>query len=242
MGGSLPPVAIPGSLSAATRRAIISDGIIIGVATGVFGVAFGVLAATTGLTLAQTMALSLLVFTGASQFAVVGITAAGGSPLTALGSSLLLAARNGFYGMTMARHIEGSLLKRLVAAQLTIDESAALATAQEADDVETGFWAGGVGVFVFWNLGTLIGALGGSAIGDPAALGLDAAFPAGFIALIMPALRKRPGQVAAVAGGIIALIAVPFTPAGAPIMLAVLGAAIAFVWAGRARIAAAEDL
>lgn len=228
--------------SDASRRAIVSDGLIIGMATGVFGVGFGVLAATAGLTVAQAMALSLLVFTGASQFAVVGITAAAGSPITALGSSLLLAARNGFYGMTMARHVQGSLLKRAVAAQLTIDESTALALAQEPDDIEAGFWAGGIGVFVFWNLGTLIGVLGGSAIGDPGALGLDAAFPAGFIALMMPALRQRSGQIAAGAGGIIALATTPVTPAGAPIMLAGLGAVIAFVWAARARIAASGDL
>ncbi len=211
------------------QRTYARDALVIGAATGVFGVAFGVLATTTGLSVPQACAISVLVFTGASQFAAVSIAGAGGDPITALGSALLLGARNAFYGMTMSAHVKGSLLKRAVAAQITIDESAALAVGQRSpEDVEAAFWAGGLSVFVFWNLGTLAGALGGDAIGDPSALGLDAAFPAGFVALVMPALKTRAGRVAAGSGLAIAMVALPMTRPGLPIVLAALGAVVAY--------------
>ncbi len=215
------------------RTPYVRDGVIVGVATGLFGVGFGVLAISAELTVAQTMAMSLLVFTGASQFAAVGVIDAGGSPLAAIGSALLLAGRNGFYAMTMSRHIDGSVPRRAVAAHLTIDESTALGTAQtDPADITGAFWAGGISVFVFWNLGTLAGALGGQAIGDPNALGLDAAFPAGFISLAAGSLRHRAGRIAAISGLTIALVATPFTRAGVPILLAAAGAVIALMIAG----------
>lgn len=214
---------------AATNSSYRRDGIVIGLAVGVFAIGFGVLSVNNGLSVAQTAAMSALVFTGASQFAAVGVIAAGGSAATAIGSALLLAARNGFYGATMSGHIRGPWWKRLMAAHLTIDESTALGIAQrEPKDVAAAFWAGGISVFVFWNIGTLIGALGGQAIGDPNALGLDAAFPAGFISLAAGSLRHQAGRVAAGSGLVIALLAVPFTPAGVPILLAAAGAVIAY--------------
>lgn len=209
------------------------DGIVVGLAVGVFAIGFGVLSVNNGLSVAQTAAMSALVFTGASQFAAVGVIAAGGSAATAVGSALLLAARNGFYGATMARYVPGPLWKRVAAAHLTIDESTALGIAQDdPKDIASAFWAGGISVFVFWNIGTLIGALGGQAIGDPNALGLDAAFPAGFISLAAGSLRHQAGRIAAGTGLTIALLAVPFTPAGVPILLASAGAVIGFVVAG----------
>lgn len=209
------------------------DAIVIGAATGVFGVAFGVLAVASGLTVAQACVMSLLVFTGASQFAAVSVIGVGGDPATAIGSGLLLGARNALYGMTMARHLTGSWLRRAAVAQLTIDESTAIGTAQsDPDDIEPAFIAGGIAVFFFWNLGTLLGAAGGNAIGDPNDFGLDAAFPAGFIALTAPALRHRPGQIAAITGIVIALVSIPFTRPGIPILLAAGGAVLALVVAG----------
>jgi len=217
-------VAVPGSKS----KPYVKDGIIVGVATGIFAIGFGVLAVSSDLSVAQTMVMSLLVFTGASQFAAVGVIASGGSPATAIGSALLLGARNGFYAITMSRYISGSVWKRGLAAQLTIDESTALGTSQDdPEDIANAFWVGGVSVFVCWNVGTLIGALGGQAIGDPNALGLDAAFPAGFISLTAGALRTRAGRIAAASGFTIALVAVPFTRAGVPILLAAGGAVVA---------------
>lgn len=220
---TLPPV----------TRSYVRDAIILGVAVGVFGAGFGVLAVTSGLSVAQTCAMSVLVFTGASQFAAVSVIGAGGSPTTAIASALLLGARNAFYGMTMSSHLGGSMLRRALAAHLTIDESTAMATGQdERSDIEGAFWASGLSVFVFWNAGTILGAIGGNAIGDPNALGLDAAFPAGFIALMMPALRHRSGRTAAAAGVLIAAVAIPFTRPGIPIILAAAGAVIALIVAG----------
>lgn len=197
----------------------------LGAAVGVFGASFGVLATTSGLTTAQACAMSLVVFTGASQFAVVGVLAAGGSLGSAFGSALLLATRNAAYGVALAPVLaRRSRGRRLVAAQLVIDESTAMATAQPAGARrESAFWTTGVAVFVCWNLGTLAGALAGGAIGDPRALGLDAAFPAGFVALAVPHLRGRQGRVAAVFGAAIAVALVPLAPAGVPIVAAALG-------------------
>ncbi len=211
-----------------TRSPYLRDAVVIGAATGVFGMAFGVLATTNDLTVAKTMAMSLLVFTGASQFAAVGVIGSGGGEATALGSALLLAARNGFYGIALAENIRARLWRRLLGAQLVIDESTALALAQdERQDREGAFWAGGISVFVFWNLGTLLGAIGGDAIGDPQALGLDAAFPAGFIALAAPAFGHRRGLAAALGGTLIALVATPLVRPGVPILLAAFAAVAA---------------
>jgi 4-azaleucine resistance transporter AzlC len=213
--------------SAGTTRSPVSASILLGLAVGVFGVSFGVLARATGLSVAKTCAMSLLVFTGASQFAAIGIIGTGGSPATALGSALLLGARNGAYGLAMSPILRGSVGKRLVASQLVIDESTAMATAQPVRrDQVTAFWATGLAVFVFWNFGTLAGAIGGGAIGDPAKLGLDAAFPAGFIALAAPHLRRIEGRVAFALGAAIALVLVPLTPAGVPILAASLASLV----------------
>jgi 4-azaleucine resistance transporter AzlC len=199
----------------------VTASVVIGLAVGVFGISFGVLAVASGLTVAQTSAMSLLVFTGASQFAAVGVIGTGGSPAAALGSALLLAARNGAYGLSLSEVIRGRLAVRLLAAHLVIDESTAMALAQRNPaDQRRGFWVAGISVFVVWNLGTLAGALGGNAIGDPATFGLDAAFPAGFVALVVPHLRSLEGRVAAALGVAVALVLVPVAPAGVPVLAA----------------------
>jgi 4-azaleucine resistance transporter AzlC len=209
---------------ASADRRYLRDSIVLALAIGVFGASFGVLASAAGLSVLKTCALSLLVFTGASQFAVVGVWAAGGSPVSAIGSGLLLAARNAAYGLALAPLVVGRTRRRLVAAQLTIDESAAMAAAQtEPRAAARAFWATGLSVYVTWNLGTLLGATVGSTIGDPRKLGLDAALPAGFIALAMPHLKTVRGRVAAAAGATIALVLMPLTPAGTPILAAALG-------------------
>ena len=214
----------------AARTSPQRDALAIGVAVGVFGVTFGVLAVSAGLTALQAQAMSLFVFTGASQFAAVGVIDSGGTPAAALGSALLLAARNGMYGLALSTTVKGGRLRRLLAAQLVIDESAAMASAQpDPAQAERAFFLTGLSVFFFWNLGTLLGAVGGNAIGDPETYGLDAAFPAGFVALMAPHLRKRPGLIAAVVGGLIALVTIPLLPAGAPILVASLGVIPAFL-------------
>jgi 4-azaleucine resistance transporter AzlC len=216
------------------------NAIVLGAAVGVFGVSFGVLATTAGLTAAQACAMSVLVFTGASQFAAVGVIATGGSLASAFGSALLLAARNAAYGVAMAPtfrdHPRG---RRLLAAQVVIDETTAMATAQAGRRARIeAFWVTGIAVFTFWNLGTLVGAVAGGAIGDPEAWGLDAAFPAGYVALAVPHLRTRQGRIAAVAGVAISLTLVPLAPAGVPIVAAALGVVPAVLFGSRPPAAA----
>ena len=177
------------------ERSPVTSGIVLGFAVGLYAISFGLISVTAGLSVAQTCAMSLLIFTGASQFAAVGVVATGGSPLAAIGSALLLGARNGVYGLAMSRVLTVRGWKRLFAAQLVIDESTALSLGQaEEADRQRAFWAAGLGVFVFWNIGTLIGALGGDIIGDPLTWGLDAMFPAGFVSLLVPHLRKPGGK------------------------------------------------
>jgi 4-azaleucine resistance transporter AzlC len=197
--------------------------LLLALAVGAYAVSFGVLGVQAGLTTWQTCAMSLLVFTGASQFAAVGVVAAGGSPYAALGSALLLAARNTVYGLAMSRVLPEGRVRRLVAAHFVLDESTAMALAQhEPRRRIEAFWATGVGIYVFWNLGTWLGAVVGDRLSDPAALGLDAAFPAGFVALLLPHLSKRGGVRAGILGAAIALALTPLLPAGAPILLAAL--------------------
>jgi len=201
-------------------RPVVGASVTLGIAAGVFAIAFGVGTVSAGGTVLQACVMSLLVFTGASQFSAVSVVASGGSTASALGGAMLLAARNGVYGLTMSRDLDGSLGRRLVAAQLTIDESTAMATAQDDPAARrAAFWITGCAVFVFWNLGTLIGALAGEAI-NPETFGLDAAFPAGFVAMLAPHLRTRLGRVVAIVGALICLVLVPFTPIGVPILCA----------------------
>lgn len=201
-------------------RPVVVASITLGAAVGVFAVSFGVGAVSAGASVAQTCAMSLLVFTGASQFSAVSVAGAGGSLASALGGALVLAARNGVYGLTMGRRIPGRLGTRLVAAQLTIDESTAMSVAQDDPAAQrAAFWITGASVYVFWNLGTLLGALAGTAI-DPQRFGLDAAFPAGFVAMMAPLLRTRRGRWAACLGAAICLVLIPITPVGVPILCA----------------------
>ena len=207
-------------VTAPEMRPVVSASLTIGVAVGVFAIAFGVGAVAAGGTVLQACAMSLLVFTGASQFSAVSVVDSGGSTASALGSAMLLAARNGVYGLTMSRDLDGSLGRRLVAAHLTIDETTAMATAQDEPDARrAAFWITGCAIFVCWNLGTLIGALAGEAI-DPETYGLDAAFPAAFVAMLAPHLRTRIGRVVALLGALICLALVPFAPIGVPILCA----------------------
>jgi len=188
-------------------------------AVGAYGTAFGAASVTAHFSVLQTCLLSLLTFSGASQFAVIGVVGAGGSALSAVATASLLGTRNALYGVRMAPILKVRGLKRVVAAQVTIDESTAIATAQsdEADQV-TGFWHTGFGVFVFWNIFTLLGALGAKAIGNPSAWGLDAAVPAAFIGLVWPRLVDTKTRLIAGAAIVLSLALVPFTPSGIPII------------------------
>lgn len=205
----------------------------LGTAVGVFAITFGVGAVSAGATVLQACVMSLLVFTGASQFSAVSVIGAGGSVASALSSGLVLAARNGVYALTMGRRIEGRLGTRVVAAQLTIDESTAMSMAQTDPAAQRwAFWITGGCVYVFWNLGTLVGALLGTAI-DPLTYGLDAAFPAAFVFMLWPMLRTRRGRITAALGAAICLALIPVLPVGVPLLCA-SAAALVGVPAGRA--------
>lgn len=202
-------------------------GLSIGLATGLYGVSFGALAVAAGFTVAQAMAMSLLMFTGGSQFALVGVVAAGGTGGAALGAASLLGVRNAVYGMQINRLLQPHGLRRLLAAQLTIDESTATATAQPTTAEQgRGFWTAGLSVFVAWNLCTLAGALLGDALGDPRRWGLDGAAVAAFLGLLWPRLRGREPVALAVTCALVTVIALPELPAGMPILLAALVASV----------------
>jgi 4-azaleucine resistance transporter AzlC len=213
--------------SDSTGRSPVTAGILLGFAVGIFGVTFGLLARTSGLSVAKACAMSLLIFTGASQFAAIGVVQSGGSPIAAIGSALLLGARNGVYGLAMSQVLPDRRGQRFFAAQFVIDESTALSLGQtEHHDQVRAFWAAGLGTFVFWNLGTLVGALGGGLIGDPQRWGLDVAFPAGFVALLAPHLAKPGGKKAGLFGALAVIVTSPFLPKGLPILIAAVGAFI----------------
>ncbi len=220
------------------RRGIVANAVGVGLATGAYGISFGAISVTGGLTVLQTQVLSALMFTGGSQFALVGVLAAGGGALSAVATSVLLGFRNAFYGLAMAPVLRVHGLRRAVAAQLTIDESTAMAVGRsvEHDDGRASrlaFWATGLSVFVFWNLATLAGSLGASALGDPKVYGLDAAIPAGFIALVWPRLRDRRSWAVGLSAAAVALVLTPFLRPGVPVLLSSLVAVVAGVLAVR---------
>jgi predicted branched-subunit amino acid permease len=193
----------------------------VGLATGLYGISFGALSVTAGLDFWQTMALSLLMFSGGSQFAFIGVIASGGGVLAAVLSSWMLGVRNGFYAIRLAPIMSLPTILKPLGAQLTIDESNAVSLSQEPDisKQRQGFWLTGIVVFVFWNLLTACGALLGSMIGDPADWGLDAAAGAAFLGLIWPSLAKSKLLVLAVVSAFTATLLSAFVPAGIPILL-----------------------
>jgi predicted branched-subunit amino acid permease len=207
------------------KSAVLSTSVGVGLATGLYGVSFGALSVAAGLDVWQTQVLSLLMFSGGSQFAFIGIIAASGLGSVAVGAAVvsawLLGIRNGFYAVRMAPILERVGLQKLIPALLTIDESTAVATAQsEKSEQRKGFWFTGLAVFVFWNLATLLGAFLGDAIGDPATWGLDAAAAAAFLGLIWPRLKERQSLAVAALSLVVAVILTPSLPAGVPVLVA----------------------
>ena len=194
---------------------------------GLYGAAFGAAGVTAGFSILQTCLLSILLFSGASQFAVVGIMGAGGAAISAIATATLLGFRNTLYGLQMAPILKVKGFKRVIAAQITIDESTAVATLQDNDqDRKRGFYLTGIGVYLFWNLFTFLGALGASAIGDPSVWGLDAAVPAAFLGLIWPRLKNKVQFLVSAIAIAWALLLTPVTPAGIPIITTVVLAII----------------
>ncbi|MEY3568759.1 MAG: hypothetical protein RL587_1200 [Actinomycetota bacterium] len=221
------------SLTPVLRRQISLDAISIGLATGAYGISFGAIAASSGFSILQTQVLSLLLFTGASQFAYVGVLGAGGSVLSGLATASLLGVRNGLYGMRIAQLTKPAGWQKLFFAQITIDESTALANKydQSQDTARWAFLAAGLSVYVFWNIATFTGALLATSVGDPKTFGLDAAIGAGFFALVAPRLNSRLNKLLALAAVLVALALTPLLTAGLPVLATAL---LAIVLAKRA--------
>ncbi|ADU48702.1 AzlC family ABC transporter permease [Intrasporangium calvum] len=224
-----------GALAPAERRVVVREALSVGIATGAYGISFGALGVASGLDVWQTCALSLLMFTGGSQFAFIGIVSAGlhAAP-AAIAASSLLGLRNGLYALELTQLLGVRGVRRVAAAHVTIDESTAVAIAQE--DVRAsrlGFWLTGLSVFTLWNLTTLVGALAGNALGDPKAWGLDAAASAAFTALLWPRLKNRDAVAIAVVAAVVAVVLAPNTAPGVPVIVAALAAFIA--WRGPRR-------
>ncbi len=206
-------------------RKIVADSLGVGIATGAYGVSFGAVATASGLDVWQACALSLLVFTGASQFAFVGVVAAGGAPLAGSATAVLLGSRNTFYGVALSPRLQVRGWRRLLTAHLVIDESTAMGLGQEdARRTRLAFRVTGVAIFVLWNLMTLVGAVAGEALGDPRTFGLDAAVGAAFLGLLWPRLTAWPQRLVAVVGAGAATGLVPWTAAGVPV---IVGGAVA---------------
>jgi predicted branched-subunit amino acid permease len=207
-------------------RAIVRDALGIGFATGAYGLSFGAIAVAAGLSVLQACALSALMFTGGSQFALVGVLGAGGAGVAAAGTAVLLGTRNALYGLRLAPLLRARGWRRFLTAQLVIDETTAMAVRPDDDRAgRLAFRATGASVFVLWNLGTLLGAVGAQMLSDPGVLGFDAAVPAAFLALLAPRMRGREPWAVALVAALVALVAVPFLPAGVPVLLAAAAAA-----------------
>jgi predicted branched-subunit amino acid permease len=221
-------------VSSAARSETLRDAVGLGLAVGLYGVAFGAAAASAGLAPWQALTMSLLMFTGASQFALVGVLGAGGSALAAVGGALLLGTRNTVYGVRLVPLLAPrGVLRRLATAHWVIDETTALAvSAPDRTLARLGFLVGGATIFTLWNATTLAGALGAGALGGTAQAALDSVVPAAFLALLWPRLRRGFGDAAvqrrvALGGAVVALVLTPLVPPGVQVVAAVVAVALA---------------
>ena len=236
-------------MSRSPRAATLRDAVGLGVAVGLYGTAFGAAAAAAGLSPLQALTMSLLMFTGASQFALVGVLGAGGSALAAIGSALLLGTRNTVYGVRLVPLLRpSSLLRRIGLAHWVIDETTAMSLG--APDRVLGrvaFLATGASIYLMWNVMTLVGALGAAALGGTARAALDAVVPAAFLALLWPRLRSSFPEAAvqrrvALGGAVVALALTPFVPAGVQVIAAVVAVGLAGPPRAAARPTAQEEM
>lgn len=217
------------------RRVVLRDSLSVAIPVGTYGAAFGAASVAAGFSVLQSCILSLVLFSGASQFAVIGVMGAGGSAISAIATGALLGIRNGLYAMRMTPILKLSGVRKILGAQITIDESTGVAFSQENRGLPAmryGFFATGIGVYIFWNLFTLIGALSASSIGDISAWGLDAAVPAAFLGLLWPRLDSNRNRIAALLAITLAIALSPAVGAGVPIIATV---AIAVILGWRAK-------
>jgi 4-azaleucine resistance transporter AzlC len=232
--------AMPEDTEFPQRAAILRAAIGLGLYAATFGASFGAVAISSGLSVAQAMVLSLVMFTGASQFAFVGVVATGGSPWAAIPAALLLGVRNAFYGVPVSEFLSPRGWARLWTAHFVIDETTGMALGQATPRARRyAFWATGLILCALWQVGSLAGALVGQAI-DPAAFGLDAAAPAVFLALLWPNLRTAHARLVALGGVVVALALLPIAPPGIPVVASAGVAVIAGFTRDRTRSHAAS--
>ncbi len=213
-------------------------GLAVGIAVSAYGVSFGALATASGLDVWQTCVLSLVMFSGGSQFAVIGVLASGGLAAgpAAIAEASLLSVRNALYSMRVAPIVGGPWWRKVLAAHWTIDETTAVSTVQPTlRGQRIGFWVTGAVIFTGWNLTTLLGALLSNLIGDVRTFGLDAAAAAAFLGLLWPRLTSRQPVAVAVAAAVVAAVLIPWLPAGFPVLIAAVVAVVIGVtnWLGR---------
>ncbi|HEV2415622.1 MAG TPA: AzlC family ABC transporter permease [Candidatus Dormibacteraeota bacterium] len=224
----------PGSSSGRTatrssdpRRGIVRDALGIAVASGAYAISFGAISTAAGLSLLQTCALSILMFTGASQFALVGVVGAGGGVWAGVAAAVLLGSRNALYGLRLSSLLDVRGWRRILSAQFIIDETTAMAIARDEPRLNRfAFWSTGVALFTLWNTGTLVGALVAHAVSNPKTFGLDAAPPAAFLALLAPRLRAREPLAIAIAAATVAILVLPLVPTGVPLLIVALMVAL----------------
>jgi len=217
------------------NRATATQSFSVSFTVGLYGTAFGAASIAAGFSVLQTCFLSLLTFSGASQFAVAGVMGAGGTAISAIATASLLGTRNMLYALRMAPILRVTGVKKVIAAHITIDESTGVAISQEklgTQAMKEGFWLTGFGVYTFWNIFTLLGALGAQAMGNPSAWGLDAAVPAAFLGLLWPNLTNNYERAIAVSALVMAIVLSPVLSAGLPIISTVV-LAVVFGWKAR---------
>jgi predicted branched-subunit amino acid permease len=209
----------------------------VGFAVGIYGVSFGALSVTAGFDIWQTIALSVLMFSGGSQFAFVAVFASGGLAAlpAAITSAWLVGIRNGFYALSLAPTIGPRGFMKILASQLTIDESTAVSTSRTGlKEQRAGFWLTGISVFVFWNSATVIGALLGGVVSDPKVFGLDAAAAAALFALVWPRIQNSIGALIAACSIVLSCLFALVLPSGFPVLAgAVIAVLIGFWFEGR---------
>ena len=216
-------------------KSTVRDSLSVAITVGTYGVAFGAASVAAGFSVLQSCLFSLFTFTGASQFAAVGVVASGGVAASAIAAATMLGTRNALYGIQMAPLLKVKGVRRVLAAHITIDESTGVALTQAPRGVAAmreGFWITGTGVFLFWNIFTLLGALGAKALGNPASWGLDAAVPAAFLGLLWPRLQSNFLRGVAATSIVFAMLVTPWLPAGLPI-IATTVVAVVLGWRAR---------
>jgi predicted branched-subunit amino acid permease len=214
------------------RRQTVSMSVGVGFATGLYGLSFGALATASGLSIWQAQVLSLFMFSGGSQFAMIGVLGASGAAgmVPAILSAWLLGIRNGFYALRLSGVLQVVGATKLLTAQLTIDESNAVSLAQEdLKHQKAGFWLTGAAVFVFWNGFTFLGALLGGSVSSPGVWGLDAAASAAFLGLLWPRLTHLQPLAIGICSSVLAAVLLGPLPSGIPVIVAA-PLAVLLVW------------